>query len=328
MTADRLPRVSIGIPVYNGENFLDAAVESVLNQTFTDFELIICDNASTDGTQAMCRAYEQRDPRVRYHRNEHNLGASRNYNRVFELSAPTEYFKWVAHDDTIEPTFLEKAVAALDADPGAVLCQSLVVNIDEHGDVIDIYDSELTETLTSERPSERFKRCILSRHRNLECFGLVRRWAMEESGLMQSFFMADRTIVVDFCLRGRFIQIREPLFGNREHRARATNSVSRLAWANHHDTRGNRWIRFGHLMLFGSHLQSVRRHVPQFGERMRCYGHLVRWWGVNHNARIFFADFIAFVSPRLFRSLRQFVKRWSGEAMPVRIGTVRNEGKT
>ena len=86
-------RVSIGLPVYNGEKYLEQALISILSQTYTDFELIISDNASTDRTQAICREYAAKDPRIRYYCNEENLGAAPNHNRVFEL-ASGEYFKW------------------------------------------------------------------------------------------------------------------------------------------------------------------------------------------------------------------------------------------
>ena len=80
------PRLSIGLPVYNGERYLAEAFDCFLAQTFQDFEIIVCDNASTDRTAEICRSFAQRDPRIRYYRNEKNLGAIPNFNRVFELS--------------------------------------------------------------------------------------------------------------------------------------------------------------------------------------------------------------------------------------------------
>jgi glycosyltransferase involved in cell wall biosynthesis len=117
----RTPRVSIGLPVYNGENYLAETLDSILAQTFTDFEVIISDNASTDRTETICRQYAAQDRRIRYLRNTSNLGAAKNYNRVFELSQG-EYFKWNGHDDPLAPVFLERCVAVLDRHPGVVLC--------------------------------------------------------------------------------------------------------------------------------------------------------------------------------------------------------------
>ena len=92
------PRVSIGLPVYNGQEFLEETLHSILNQTFNDFELIICDNASTDRTAEICRSFAKRDRRIRYYRNEINLGAAKNFNGVFFL-ARGEYLKWSDNDD-------------------------------------------------------------------------------------------------------------------------------------------------------------------------------------------------------------------------------------
>src|SRR5262245_31410059 len=122
-TGDRRPRVSIGVPVYNGERYLRECIDSILGQTFRDFELILSDNASTDATRTICEAYATRDPRVRYYRNEQNLGACRNFNRCVEL-ARGDYFLWAAHDDAIAPEYLARCVEALDRDPSVVLSHS------------------------------------------------------------------------------------------------------------------------------------------------------------------------------------------------------------
>src|SRR3569833_191665 len=115
------PKVSIGLPVYNGENIFRETLDSILDQTFEDFELIISDNASTDHTEAICQSYVDRDKRVRYLRNPENIGASGNYTRVFE-AASGENFKWAAHDDVCATTFLAECVNVLDRDPAIVLC--------------------------------------------------------------------------------------------------------------------------------------------------------------------------------------------------------------
>ena len=103
------PRVSIGLPVYNGEKYLRAALDCILRQDYADFELVICDNASSDGTEAICREYAARDGRIRYTRNETNIGASGNYKRVFEL-ARGEFFKWASHDDTFHPSLVRRCM--------------------------------------------------------------------------------------------------------------------------------------------------------------------------------------------------------------------------
>src|SRR3954467_10627446 len=132
-----MPRVSIGLPVYNGEKMIAGAVESLLAQTMTDFELVIVDNASTDGSQEICRALAARAPGVRYHRNDRNIGLAPNWNRAFELASAAPYFKWAAHDDIHAPTFLERCLEVLDRDPPVVLATSKTDYIDADGNKID-----------------------------------------------------------------------------------------------------------------------------------------------------------------------------------------------
>src|SRR5687767_4274622 len=130
------PKVSVGLPVFNGDAYLRNSIESILDQDFTDFELIVADNASTDATESICREFANRDCRVRYYRNDVNLGASRNYNKVFEL-ATGEYFKWHAHDDECYPTMLSRCVAVLEeAIDSVAMVYPLAELIDEQGKVL------------------------------------------------------------------------------------------------------------------------------------------------------------------------------------------------
>ena len=91
---DQTPKLSVGIPVYNGEKYLSYCLDSILNQTFTDFEIIICDNGSTDNTSEICQTYAQSDSRIKFIKNETNIGITGNYNKVFKLSKG-QYFKLV-----------------------------------------------------------------------------------------------------------------------------------------------------------------------------------------------------------------------------------------
>ncbi len=129
------PKVSLGMPVYNAQRFLREVIDSILAQTFTDFELIISDNGSTDDTEAICKEYVSRDSRVQYHPNDRtNHGPGWNYNRT-EALAQGEYFRWAAADDVLAPTLLEKCVAALDADQSAVMAWPKTQIIDDQGRV-------------------------------------------------------------------------------------------------------------------------------------------------------------------------------------------------
>ena len=132
---ETVPAVSICLPVYNGENYIAAAIESMLAQTFADFELIITDNASTDRTEEICRKFADNDSRVRYHRNERNVGGARNQAIAVQLSRG-RYVRLSAHDDKIAPTHLEECVAGLEERPDAVIAFTSIVEINEVGTVV------------------------------------------------------------------------------------------------------------------------------------------------------------------------------------------------
>src|SRR5262249_7796964 len=131
-TQNSRPMISIGLPVYNGEAYLRQAVDSILAQTFDDFELIISDNASNDRTEVICREYAAADTRIRYHRQARNHGATWNFRKVVLLSSG-KYFLWISCDDLLAPNYAERCVAILEQNPSVVLCYSDPVNIDEHG---------------------------------------------------------------------------------------------------------------------------------------------------------------------------------------------------
>lgn len=208
------PKVSLGMPVYNGERYLKEAIDSILSQTYTDFELIISDNASTDGTQEICLEYSNKDPRIRYFRNEKNLGSAWNFNRVFELSAG-KYFKWAAHDDIISSDFLLKCVEVLDQDPSVVLCYSDTTIIDEKGKFIEKYDLKLNTDST--KPQERFRDLLLKNPKCFEIFGLIRVNALRKTSLMGNYGHADGILLARLGLLGRFYKIPENLFFERRH---------------------------------------------------------------------------------------------------------------
>ena len=139
MNATTSPKVTIGLPVYNSERYLSESLDSLLGQTYRDFILIINDNASTDGTAEICQRYVEADPRIRYFRNDINIGNPRNFNRVFELTT-TPYLKWSTADDYWAPTFLEKAIKVMEQDPTIVLCYPQAILVDANGENPQNYD--------------------------------------------------------------------------------------------------------------------------------------------------------------------------------------------
>ncbi|HWM05002.1 MAG TPA: glycosyltransferase family 2 protein, partial [Actinophytocola sp.] len=127
-----VPRLSIGLPVYNGEEYLAESLDALLGQSYEDFELIITDNASIDGTEAICRRYVWQDSRVRYERLPKNIGAANNHNYVFSLTRG-ELFKWASHDDLYGRDLLRRCVDALDAHPEMILAHAWSAFIDGDG---------------------------------------------------------------------------------------------------------------------------------------------------------------------------------------------------
>jgi glycosyltransferase involved in cell wall biosynthesis len=212
----RQPALSIGVPVYNGERYLRQTLEALLAQTFTDFELIISDNASTDGTEAICREFAARDPRVRYHRADVNIGAARNYRRVFELSA-AEYFKWHASDDLVEPTFVERCMEALRRDPAVVLAYTETQLIDADGRRLAAVPQDVA--LRSPSASARFRRVLDRLGYCNVIYGVLRRDVLARTGLMGTFMHSDAVLIAEVSLHGQFYEVQEVLFSRRIHPA-------------------------------------------------------------------------------------------------------------
>jgi len=171
------PAVSVGMPVYNGETYLEVAISSVLAQSFDDLELIICDNASTDRTAEICQDYAARDRRIRYFRNPQNLGAAPNYNLAFS-HARGRYFKWLAHDDRMTPTYLAKTVRVLDERTDAVLCNSVVQYIDQNGAPIGLYNTglALADSFWLDGVAIAFLRGLLRSHPSRDAEGVAVAW--------------------------------------------------------------------------------------------------------------------------------------------------------
>ncbi|KXK25428.1 MAG: glycosyltransferase [Candidatus Brocadia sinica] len=310
MTSKNKTRVSIGLPVFNGEMHLEEAIDSILSQTYSDFELIISDNASTDKTQEICKAYEARDRRICYYRNEKNLGAARNFNRVFELSSG-EYFKWAAHDDLLTPDFLLRCVEVLDHDASVVLCYPRTEIIDEHGKFLRNYDVKLNTD--SPKPHERFHDLICIFHGCYQIFGLIRASALKMTSLIGNFTGSDRNLLVELGLINRFYEIPERLFFSRDHPQRSIRHVSFYSRAAWFDPAKERQVAFPHWKRFLEYLRSLRRASLNRYERARCYLHMVQWLGMKFNWQWLLKDLIMAVRSAvwifLWKAKRVFLQK-------------------
>ena len=210
-----LPRVSIGLPVYNGERYLAACLESLLGQAYGNLELIISDNGSTDATPAICGRYGIRDHRVRYVRHERNRGGAWNHNYVLSL-ATGEYFKWCGADDLCHPWFLRACVAALEADRDAVLAYPQSVVIDDAGRATERTATRLP--LDAPDVVTRFTSVMSALCLTQNVFyGLYRRAALLRAAPLGSFPAADRCLVGRMALLGRFAVLPDYLMYRRRH---------------------------------------------------------------------------------------------------------------
>jgi len=272
---DDKPRVSIGLPVFNGENYLEEALDSILAQTYSDFELIISDNASTDRTEEICRAYAARDERIRYFRNETNLGAAKNYNRVFELSSG-EYFRWAAHDDLCAPEHLERCVEILDREPDVVLCYPKTSIIDEHGEFVRNYFDDFN--FRSLKPHERFRDFFHATGLCNPVFGLIRASILERTSLIGSYADSDRVLLGELVLFGQFYEVPEYLFFRREHPQTSVrvnpDLVERAAWF---DPKRKGRIQLPRWRWFFGYLLAIKRVRLSWYEKLLCYLQMVKW---------------------------------------------------
>jgi glycosyltransferase involved in cell wall biosynthesis len=215
------PTLTIGLPVYNGEDYLAEALDSILAQTFGDFRLIITDNASTDRTEEICRSYAANDRRIEYHRNRRNLGVASNFNLAFELSS-SRYFKWAAHDDRLHPEFLQRCIDFLESDPSCVLCHCRCAKIDPEGEVVGDYG--LIEGVDSPEIHVRFGALLDLQHVVWDLFGVFRAETLARTPLLASYVGSDRNLLAEIGLLGRIKELDETLFYRREHPRTSTGS--------------------------------------------------------------------------------------------------------
>lgn len=288
------PKVSIAIPVYNGENYIRLAIESFLAQTFTDFELILADNCSTDSTWAICEAYAAKDKRIRLHKQAKNIGANGNFNSTVAL-AKGKYFKWAAHDDLVAPTYLEKCVQALENDPQVVLANSYTALIDKNGNpfaeipesgrlidedggVVFLGTESPERKLDSPHIHERFYAILFETNWVYDIFGLIRTDILRGIPLLEDYYTTDNRILADLVMRGTFAIIPEDLFFNRRHAKQSASQISikeKAAWSN--PFAKNSALRYRWLRLRG-YLRVIFTSPIRFGERMACFGVLLRYY--------------------------------------------------
>jgi glycosyltransferase involved in cell wall biosynthesis len=286
------PLVSIGLFVYNGERFIKEALDSILTQIFTDFELIISDNASTDRTGEIANAYAQRDDRIRYYRNEKNIGAGWNARRVYEL-ATGKYFRWATVDDLLEPDLLRRCVEILESDPGCVLAHTRTKEVDENKTFIKNYVTPMRTDYAD--PVARFREMLhTGGDKCYQIYGVTRMSALRQLPPQGTYVNADGVLLSRLSLLGRFYEVPEYLFLSRRHsrqsmatlpvrvrqprRFRLTNwYCSSLPPPEWWDPAKTRALTFPEFRLLFEHSLSIFRAPLSVGQKLRCYSTLLVW---------------------------------------------------
>lgn len=276
-------RLTIGLPVYNGAEYISEALDSILSQSFNDFSVVISDNGSTDGTEIICRNYEMRDTRIRYYRETINRGATWNYNRVFELS-DSQYFKWAAHDDKCSSTFFERCINALDQNPDVVLSYPRTAIIDKYSQFSNYYPDEL-DFLNLDL-FERY-RCYLRLYRiPRSCnpiFGVMRSDILAQTPLIGNFIASDMILLAELILRGPIMEIPEYLFFRRDHEKASIRAhpsyQDRIAWFD--PTKKGR-VQLSRWRWLEEFHRSIRRVPMKKWQNLRCHSYLAEWafWNI------------------------------------------------
>ncbi|HTS07795.1 MAG TPA: glycosyltransferase family A protein [Candidatus Eisenbacteria bacterium] len=210
--------VTFGLPVYNGENFVAEAIQCVLDQTVSNWELVICDNCSTDHTLEICRGFAERDSRIRIHQSARNMGACFNFDRAFRLSRG-RFFKWITHDDLFAAQFVERCLRELERDDRVVLAIPRFCFVDANRRVLRRQSRELSVMgPTIESRAEQFMALAAGGMDFIWlAYGLIRRDVLEHVGSMGWYAASDQVLLFKLALRGCIKQVNEEMFFRREH---------------------------------------------------------------------------------------------------------------
>jgi len=303
------PSISIGLPVFNGEKYIRESVDSLLSQSFADFEVIISDNGSTDKTEEICRSYAKRDHRVRYYREERNRGAAWNFNRVFDL-ARGKYFKWASDDDVCDSLLLERCVQILDENPEVVLCYPQTKIIDDKGDFVARFQDALLH-LRLPNAYSRYKKYHEYFLRDGRCnavFGLMRTDILGSTMLLGRYVSSDKVLLAELALRGQFHQIQEYLFLSRDHSNCSTKSnktyEARTAWF---DPQIHSWLHLPRWRMLLEHIKSIQRVPITRYEKILCHIQLMRW--IGKYSRSLIKDLLRFFIWPFAKPVKQYTPR-------------------
>jgi glycosyltransferase involved in cell wall biosynthesis len=268
------PIVTIGLPVYNSERYVEQSLDSLLRQTYRNFVLIISDNASTDRTSLICKKFADADRRVVYFRNETNIGNPRNFNRIVELTN-TRYLKWSTADDFWAPTFLERALETMERDPSIALCYPRAVLVNAEGGHLQDYDDSLH--LVQDDPVERFLSLLQNIRLAHQHLGVIRMSCLRKTHLLGVHVASDINLLAELTLHGKFVELPERLYFRRIHedsgswkRGDAAHEAKRYHASGAKQVAFTRWR--GHVGFYSA----VSRSPLPMLSKLRIYQFLLR----------------------------------------------------
>lgn len=217
------PVASIGVPVFQGEDFLDEALEAIRAQDYGHLEIVVSDNASTDRTPEIIARHAASDRRIVSIRQTTNIGAAENYNVVFQESRG-EYFAWNAHDDYSSADFISAGVKALESDPSAVVAIARPVRVDPTGRRLE--EIPVPPEFRTDSPAVRFRAAARTSTAPV-VFGLFRSSALRRTNLHEPFTGSDRNLVAEVMLHGKAVDSGDSEFYLREHDNRSVRRLSK-----------------------------------------------------------------------------------------------------
>ena len=275
------PLVTIGLPVFNGARFLPHSLKSLLSQSVSDFELIISDNASTDGSDAICREWAARDNRIRFIRQSRNIGAAHNWNFVAR-EARGKYLKWSSVNDYSPPYMLEKCLAVMEVDPTVALCHGRTCLVDEDTGEESLYDRDVS--IMESLPHERFDNLCRSMVLNNAQTGLIRCEMLSHTLYDRSYPGGDIVLMAELALQGKYVLLPEVLLYRRMGKNTFSSMLSDSEKHTFLDPTSRRRLRLGFLRLHSDYFYSVLRARIPLLEKLRTLLIVQRYmrWGCQN----------------------------------------------
>lgn len=267
------PPLTVGVPVFNGERYLERALRSLREQEWTDFRVLIADNASSDSTEEIGREFARTDERFAYHRQPENIGGARNCNYVLD-SAASPWFKWAFYDDVCQPALFRRSFEVLAVAPSdTVLAYPRVTLIDENEQVIGAH-SDADLDMTSDDPSARLK-VLLTRVVGQTQFGIVDTRVARAAGGMSLSPGGEMVYPTGLALRGKLALVPAGFLSIRVHASRhGGDRSSELSWIDPNRPR----VLFPYSRSSWLLLRQVAAAPLSSRDRARCVGAVLRWW--------------------------------------------------